>query len=332
MAMVESDFEQALRTIARIAGELSGARPPVPSGGDSADGADVTAGCCIMALPARLQQRAAELAVRLNPVNAPPHSLSLADDGAAGRQVLPFRNTTRYWGPRPRTLSVSFVEAAPADVRARIVGHLNAWSQWCGISFAETAGTGEVRISRAPEGSWSYLGTDIMLVPPSRQTMTLSGFTMNTSESEYRRVVRHEAGHVLGFPHEHLRAVLVKRIDPQKAYAYFWRTQGWSKETVDELVLTSSDSRSLFGTEPDQDSVMSFHLPGAVTRDGTPIWGGADINQTDARFAGLVYPKDRSATASTEASASAAGDVLVAVAPAVLDWAPEEDVHGDDSR
>jgi hypothetical protein len=60
------------------------------------------------------------------------------------------------------------------------------------------------QISRGSEGYWSYLGTDIRLIPWNRPTMNLQGFTMNTSESEYKRVVRHETGHTLGFPHEHI--------------------------------------------------------------------------------------------------------------------------------
>jgi hypothetical protein len=56
--------------------------------------------------------------------------------------------------------------------------------------------------------------------------MNLQGFTMNTLESEFRRVVRHETGHTLGFPHEHLRRQIVDNIDPDRAYAYFKQVQG----------------------------------------------------------------------------------------------------------
>ena len=62
-----------------------------------------------------------------------------------------------------------------------------------------------MRISRGGGGYWSYLGTDVLLIPKNRQTINVQGFTMNTPESEYRRVVRHETGHSLGFPHEHMR-------------------------------------------------------------------------------------------------------------------------------
>ena len=71
--------------------------------------------------------------------------------------------------------------------------------------------------------------------------MNLEGFTMSTAESEYKRVVRHEAGHTLGFPHEHMRKALVARIDPVKAYAYAAANFGWSKEMVDQQILTAED-------------------------------------------------------------------------------------------
>ena len=121
--------------------------------------------------------------------------------------------------------------------------------------------------------------------------MNLQDFSMSTPESEYHRVVRHETGHTLGFPHEHMRQELVGRIDPQKAYAYFWRTQGWDKSTVDEQVLTPLDQSSIMGTPPDQTSIMCYQLPGEITKDNEPIIGGLDINQTDYGFAVRIYPK-----------------------------------------
>jgi hypothetical protein len=280
-----------------------------------------------MPLPARLQTRATEVAARLNPVNSPLREVPSPDDGellGAGDGVdQPQRlalHTTRYWGPKPRTLTVSFMETAPADLRARIVSHLNAWAQFCGIAFAESAETGDVRISRGPGGYWSYLGTDVALVPASRQTMNLQGLTMTTPDSEYRRVIRHQAGHTLGFPHEHMRKALVDRIDPAKAYAFFQRTQGWSRYMVDQQVLTPLDAVSIIGTEPDQDSIMCYQLPGSITFDGKDIRGGTDIDQSDYDFAASVYPK---------IGAPAVTDTVVAASPPyVADWDPAKDVVG----
>lgn len=167
--------------------------------------------------------------------------------------------TSKYWGAKPRRLTVSFMETTPTDLRTRIISHMNAWTKTGGVSFAWTSGTGQIRISRGGGGYYSYLGTDVLLIPKNRQTM-------NTPESEYKRVVRHETGHTLG---EHMRKALVARIDPQKAYDYFWRTYRWDKATVDEQVLKSLDERSLMATLPDQTSIMCYQLPGLARSPAT---------------------------------------------------------------
>lgn len=262
-------------------------------GGDAGGGSgDDDSGCTIKQLPTRLQFKAAAVAAMINPVNEP----AFGRTAAAAEGVLPSPlaiavATAKYWGARPRTLTVSFMENTSAELRRRILNHLNAWSTRSGIQFAFTASGGQVRISRAASGYWSYLGTDILLIPPGRPTMNLQAFSLNTPESEYKRVVRHEAGHTLGFQHEHLRKQLVSRIVKSKAYDYFLRTSGWDRATVDQQVLTPLDDRTIMGTPVDQDSIMCYQLPGSITKDGRPIVGGGDINPTDFAFAGSVYPK-----------------------------------------
>lgn len=248
--------------------------------------------CTPKSLPKRLLIAAAKTATEINPMNAPafgPFAEAAMDMVSDPLRIAVL--TSKYWGPQPRRLSVSFMEPTPADLRRRILSHMNAWTRTEGIEFAETGGVGNVRISRGSGGYYSYLGTDVNLIPQNRQTMNLQGFTMNTPESEYKRVIRHETGHTLGFPHEHMRRSLVARIDPEKAYEYFRRTQGWDRATVDQQVLTPLDERSIMATPADQTSIMCYQLPGSITRDGRPITGGIDINATDYAFAGRIYPR-----------------------------------------
>lgn len=253
--------------------------------------------CTPKSLPQSLLVAAAKTATDINPVNAPmmgPMASLGADFVLEPLQIAVL--TAKYWGPTPRRLSVSFMESTPSALRDRIIGHMNAWNQKCGVQFVGTNGLGQVRISRAPGGYWSYLGTDIFHIPQNRQTMNLQNFTMNTPESEFKRVVRHETGHTLGFPHEHMRRQLVALIDRQKAYDYFLRTQNWSQAMVDAQVLTPLDDQSIMGTAPDQTSIMCYQLPGAITKNGQPIIGGVDINATDYAFAARIYPKPGAAT------------------------------------
>lgn len=327
---ISKSLDDALTEILRIAqsaidrereeaGEGAGEETEATGPGAEADEADLTAGpepesepaCTIKTLPDRLVEPAGLYSVTVNPANAP--IVDLPEDVLPPQRLTVLR--TKYWGPRPRRFTVSFLEATPADLRRRIVSHMNAWSRTANKTFVQTRGTGEVRISRGAGGYYSYLGTDISFVPRNRQTMNLEGFTMNTPEATFRRVVRHECGHTLGFPHEHLRRALVRRIDPAKAYRYFRETYGWSEDMVNRNVLTPLEESSILGTaRSDEDSIMCYQLPGSITRDGRPIRGGDDINRLDYAFAGRIYPK---VFATTDGTADTS---------AVEDWDPSEDV------
>src|SRR5262249_28157094 len=156
----------------------------------------------------------------------------------------------------------------------RILLHMNAWGESANVRFAETQGTGQVRIARldSPDnmaGYWSYIGTEILEVADNEPTLNLEGFAARTSEAEFRRVVRHEAGHTLGFEHEHLRSAIVKRIDRAKAIAYFRRIDGWPPDEVETQVLEPLANKTIMGTtEVDPLSIMCYQLPGAIMKDG----------------------------------------------------------------
>jgi hypothetical protein len=279
--------------------------------------------CVPKALPGRLTIQAAHTAMRINPVNGPafgPMAGAAMDLDVISPLMIAVM-VSKYWGPTPRQLTVSFTETTPSDLRARILSHMNEWAKSGCISFVWTQGVGQVRISRAGGGYWSYLGTDILHIPQDRQTMNLQDFTMNTPDSEYKRVIRHETGHTLGFPHEHMRQELIAKIDPNKAYEYFLRTQGWNSAMVDAQVLTPLDQNSILGTPPDQTSIMCYQLPGSITRDGKPIIGGTDINPTDAAFAARIYPKPGHQGAAAGAAAAANVEHIEAD-----DWDETEDV------
>ncbi len=261
------------------------------------DGTGPAGGSVIVCTPKYLSRdkwvAAAKRAAEVNPLNRPP--VERLARLVPGFQPTPEHIavlTNRYWGPDGVQLTVGFLDNPPADLRARILEHMNAWAESANVRFTETATDPQVRIARAADGYWSYIGTDILSIPPGEPTMNLEGFTMTTPESEFHRVVRHETGHTLGCPHEHMRRELVERIDPQKAYDFFRQTQGWTEEEVDQQVLTPIEESSLLGTaHADPDSIMCYQIPGSITRDGLPIVGGLDIDPQDYAFMASVYPR-----------------------------------------
>ena len=246
---------------------------------------------------------AARTAVTINPVNRPAaERLGLIDPRVITPQHIAVM-TTKYWTSGAVKLTVGFLDNAPTDLQKRILLHMNAWAETANVQFTLTKGAAQVRIARVADGYWSYLGTDILHIEPDQQTMNLQDFSMDTPESEFHRVVRHETGHTLGFPHEHMRQALVDLIDPDKAIKYFGETQGWSPEMVRAQVLTPIEESSLMGTDPpDPDSIMCYQIPGSITRSGEPIAGGTDIDPTDYGFAGKIYPNQKaSAPAKSQA-------------------------------
>ncbi len=261
-------------------------------------------GCTIKQLPDDKQAEGAALATNYNPANrvSPGRFISVVTSlfdvfGPAKECQLPTPDrlsvmNTKYWGAGGVKLTVGFpFDSTPADLQARILSHMNAWSSFCNVKFVLTNTDPQVRISRGGDGYWSYLGSDVLLIPRNQPTMNLQGFTMNTPESEFVRVVRHETGHTLGFPHEHMRGELVSRLDRAKTIAYFQATQGWSPQTTQQQVLTPLSEASIRGTpNADQDSIMCYQLSGQITIDGQPIRGGANIDSLDAQFAAKLYP------------------------------------------
>jgi Astacin (Peptidase family M12A) len=249
--------------------------------------------CTPKALPKNLWADAARTASRINPVNHPPvEKLGLIIPNFTLNKEYISILTTKYWHTKGVNLTVGFLDNPTVELKSKILLHMNAWGKTANVSFVESGTDQKVRISRETSGYWSYLGTDILSIPAGEPTMSLEGFTIDTPDSEFYRVVRHETGHTIGCPHEHMRKEFVDRIDPQKAIEFYLDTQGWDENMVRSQVLTSLEESSLLGTQnADQNSIMCYQIPGTITIDGNPILGGTDIDAQDYDFMSHIYPK-----------------------------------------
>src|SRR5215469_7508920 len=140
--------------------------------------------CSIKLLPEDQWIDAAFTASRINPANAPAQSTlaMVAPDLVIAPEHLAIL-TAKYWGSGGVRLTVGFLDNPPADLRARLLSHMNAWNDvaHANVQFVETATDPQVRIARtAGDGYWSYIGTDILSIDKSQPTMNLDSFTMQT--------------------------------------------------------------------------------------------------------------------------------------------------------
>lgn len=263
--------------------------------------------CTPKRLPRNLWVPAAQAASGINPLNHPPiNRLMMVHKGFSPTPMSIAVMTKKFWGNKGVKLTVGFLDNPSAALKSRILSHMNAWNKTANVQFVLSNSNSKVRIAREADGYWSYLGTDVLSIAANEATMNLEAFTMNTPDSEFIRVVRHETGHTLGCPHEHMRAELVKLIDSKKAIAFFGQTQGWDPAMVKAQVLTPISASSLLGTPlSDQNSIMCYQIPGTITKNGKPIVGGLDIDKSDFAFMGTIYPKLSKTTA--KASGKSAG-------------------------
>lgn len=257
-------------------------------------------GCTIMTLPRELLIPAARAAVEEEPRNRPlVQYMATAISGDESNTVHAeyiAALTGKYFGTQTRVLPTYFMDNPNAATRRMILQYLNIWD--CGISFRETANVGDsrIRIGRGKRGHYSYLGTDNYMIPITELTMNLQDFTEFTPISEYLRVVPHEGGHAMAFPHEHMLRSIMNRLNREATIRDYRQRYGWSAAEVEAQVFTPLEESSLLmvpGMPPpgDEDSIMCYRFEGYLTNDGRPILGGTRPNARDLAFAQHIYPK-----------------------------------------
>lgn len=172
-----------------------------------------------------------------------------------------------------------------------------AWSAvGIGLRFAPVSAPGdaEVRIRFDPsEGSWSYIGTQVLKHGPEAPTMNFGWDLTRTGGFD---TALHEIGHTLGMPHEHQSPNAGIEWDPPAVYRYFaGAPHGWSREVVDANILRKHESAAVTGSRWDPKSVMHYPFEKGLIRapkryrDGIRPPGG--LSPGDRRWVRHFYPR-----------------------------------------
>lgn len=178
------------------------------------------------------------------------------------------------------------------ELRRRVAAIARQWSDIAGIEFvpAQSKGQSDVRITFAPGGSWSHVGSSALSVPYNQPTMQLGWVTEELDDTELQQVVLHEFGHMLGLVHEHQNPAGGIRWDKDRVYAYYMGYPNyWSRAQVDDNIFEQYSRDLTQFTEFDPHSIMLYPVPEHFTLDGVSIGWNTSISDVDRDFIRRVY-------------------------------------------
>jgi len=233
---------------------------------------------------------AALKAVEENPDNAPsrdnPGGVGIDPRGPAEMAVV----IEKRWRPG-RTLRCAFMDGI-GEVQAKVEEYAKKWQEFANLDlqFVDN-GDAEIRISFDGTGSWSYLGTDALVIAPEKPTMNYGWLERDTPDDEYSRVVLHEFGHAFGCIHEHSHPEAGIPWDEQKVFAYYRITNGWDEAKTRHNVLARYAADKTNFSTYDSTSIMQYSVPNELTIGDFSVGWNRDLSDTDKQFISAIYPR-----------------------------------------
>lgn len=164
-----------------------------------------------------------------------------------------------------------------------------------GLDFMESATLSEAEVRIAfdqADGSWSYIGRDILGIANTSPTMN---FGWDLTDAYGRTTALHEIGHTLGMPHEHQNPFAGIVWDEPAVYSYFSGSpNNWSRDQTFQNVLKKLSVQEIQGSNWDPDSVMEYQFPAGLIRQPEKYQAGLNppggLSALDKEWVVKFYP------------------------------------------
>lgn len=200
-------------------------------------------------------------------------------------EMVTFEDGTREW----RTY-------VGAESQRRIVRA--AFDEWkslgIGLDFKETTDRSEAEIRigyMAGDGSWSYVGTDILDQGQDNRTMNF-GWDLRRDPD----TALHEIGHTLGLPHEHQNPNAGIEWNEEAVYRELaGHPNYWKREKTHYNIIRKLEPDSVQGSSWDPDSIMHYPFKAGLIARPEDYSGGltpaGGLSPRDITWIKSFYPE-----------------------------------------
>lgn len=191
--------------------------------------------------------------------------------------------------PNGETLTVKFMNGDSrqrADFRAAV-------DQWLAqanlkVQYVD-GGDSKVRVSFTGPGSYSFVGTQALVVGPNQPTIVL-GFAQRSQGGPPSNYL-HEIGHMLGLVHETANPTASLKYNRDLIYLELSQPpNSWDRTTIDNNVFRVAGDYP--GGRPfDRQSIMNLPMPGRWFSDGSEIPLNTRLSESDRAYIARLYPR-----------------------------------------
>lgn len=218
--------------------------------------------------------------------------MPLHSDNQTSKSNIAILNSSRW--TTGQTIRVKFLNGS-SFLQEKVKGYADIWTSYANINFQYVSLNENADVKIAFEwnndtGSWSHIGKNCQQIPQNAPTINFGWFDNDTSESEFKKTILHEFGHVLGLIHEHNSPVGNIPWDKPKVYEYYQRTQGWSIAQVDTNIFKRYSEIQTNYSSYDNESIMHYPIDALLTTNGYSVGINADVSFLDIHTINNWYP------------------------------------------